>query len=353
MEQFPPLRHLYVNPAGDCNLSCAHCWITPDRSASMFDVRAPAQREITPDDLHRLIVEALPLGLLSVKFTGGEPLLRSDFAELYAAAGETVSTIILETNGTLEPPGIWDALRSALPRSVAVSLDSVEPGIHDAFRRTPGAWNRSRGFIDKLVSMGIETQVIMSVIGGDADPVVRMAMLCREMRVSSLKINPVQPIGRGRELSGSEPDIGGIIDLARRVHARLGRAVTVDVPPAFIPLDRLKGHTLCPVLNLLGILPDGGVSFCGIGFSFPSMVMGNATTESLAGIWKNSPTLALLREQVPRKIEGICSECIHLESCMGKCVMQNMASGGSFTSPHWFCTAAAEQGLFPASRLAP
>ena len=349
----PPLHHLYVNPVGECNLSCAHCWIEPVRSVTPFEVRERIEGEITPEQLSRLVGEALPLGLHSVKFTGGEPLLRSDFPDLYRSVTQMGPSILLETNGTLVPPGLWEVFEATPPEAVAVSLDSVDPAIHDSFRMSRGAWRRSREFIDRLVDMDITVQVIMSVLSSELAPVADMAMLCRETGVSSLKVNPVQPMGRGRQLRTGDSYVHGMIDLARIVHARLGMAVTVDVPPAFVPVDRLKRLSRCPVLNLLGILPDGRVSFCGIGFSVPSLVMGNITEESLAGIWENSPILARLRVEVPAKLEGICSACIHRVTCMGKCVMQNRAGAGSFTSPHWLCSEADERGFFPDSRRVP
>lgn len=351
----PSLTHLYVNPSASCNLACIHCWVSPERSGPPFRTRNRLEGEFTPDIFAELLDESAGLGLKYLKFTGGEPLLRSDFAELYslAASHPSGAAIDLETNGTLVPEGLWRAFDISPPRLIAVSLDSSDPLLHDAFRNTRGAWKRSTGFVRNLIERGISTQVIMSVLACDAGPVLEMARFCAELGVCSLKINPVQPVGRGAGLRSPERDVREIIEFSREVHERCGHAVTVDVPPAFLPLGRLREAGVCPIHNLLGVLPDGGISFCGIGFTCPELVMGRFPEDDLETVWRLSPLLAKLREEVPAMIEGVCSRCIHLSGCLGKCVMENYCTGGSFTSPFWLCREAEKAGLFPGTRLVP
>jgi SynChlorMet cassette radical SAM/SPASM protein ScmF len=346
------LIHLYVNPSSECNLSCAHCWISPNGSGLGFSTRDRRSGEFTVTQFTDLLAAASGLGLKRLKFTGSEPLLRADFAELYMAAANCPASpeVCIETNGTLEPPGLWEVLEAHPPGLVSVSLDSTESDVHDSFRGVPGAWERSRGFIGRLTAAGIITQVIMSVAETEIEPVLRMAMLCREMRVHSLKVNPVQPMGRGVKLTGGADRAARLIAFSRHIHSLLGPSVLVDMPPAFMPLNRLKASSMCALLNLLGVLPDGGISFCGIGFSCPSLVMGNFLRDDLAEIWRSAPVLDRLRSDLSVGLNGICGDCIHEPSCMGNCVMQNYGSTGSFREPFWLCAEAERAGLFPSSR---
>jgi SynChlorMet cassette radical SAM/SPASM protein ScmF len=350
----PRLTQIYVNPSGECNLACAHCWISPDRSGPGFGTRDRQPAEFTVDSFAGLLVAASGLGLARVKFTGSEPLLRSDFADLYMAAARcpAAPAVDIETNGTLEPPGLWEALAAHPPGMVSVSLDSVDPEVHDRFRGAPGAWERSRAFIGRLASSGVIVQVIMSVAETEVKPVLRMALLCREMRVHSLKVNPVQPMGRGSAMLDRESWAERLIPFAKTLFSTLGPSVTVDMPPAFMPMDRLPARSACPLLGLLGVLPDGGISMCGIGFLCPSLVMGNFLQDDLAKIWISSPVLERLRTDLSTGLNGICGDCVHEGSCMGNCVMQNYSSTGSFKEPFWLCAEAERAGLFPPSRRA-
>ncbi len=348
----PPLLHLYVNPAGECNLACKHCWIVPRRSKIPFQSRKRLESEFTPEQFQILLDQAAELGLKSIKFTGGEPLLRSDFPELYGIAAEHSSGFIIdiETNGTLTPPGLWEAFEKHPPRTVAVSLDSVNAEEHDDFRNTVGAWKRTVSFADELISRKINTQIILSSVTLETQPVLEMALFCQDRGVTSLKINPVQPVGRGDNLPGREAGIRTIINFANEIHYKCGANVIVALPPALIPLDRLEHSGYCSIHNLLGILPDGGISFCGIGFACGELVMGNITEDILSDIWNDADLLKKIRIQVPSGLEGICANCIHSGRCLGNCVMQNYYSSGNFTSPYWMCREADKKGIFPATR---
>lgn len=348
----PPLIHLYVNPTGYCNLACKHCWITPRRSGSPFTVRERLKEEFTPEQFRDLLDQAVDLGLKNLKLTGGEPLLRSDFPILYRAAAEHSAGLYvnIETNGTLEPEGIWEAFDEHPPGSVAVSLDSVQPDTHDEFRNTPGAWKRTVAFIGKLVELKINTQIIMSTADFRIEPVLEMAAFCKNAGVNSLKINPVQPVGRGRELKTPESGMKRILEFAKAVLSNCGNSVILDMPQAFLPLNRLPLAGRCPIHNLLGILADGGISFCGIGFFCSELVMGNFLKESLNSVWEDSYLLKKLRRELPADLQGICGNCIHKNSCLGKCVMQNYYSCGSLNAPFWMCEQAESEGLFPKTR---
>ena len=79
-----------------CNYNCIHCCI--NRPANDPDARA---RELTTAQVKEVLKQAADLGCLQVRFTGGEPLLRSDFEELYVFARQSGLKVLLFTNGRL------------------------------------------------------------------------------------------------------------------------------------------------------------------------------------------------------------------------------------------------------------
>ena len=76
-EGVPPLTSLYMYIAGSCNLACRHCWISPtyepDNTKGQF---------LKLEYIKKAVTEAKPLGLQSVKLTGGEPMLHPQFREI-------------------------------------------------------------------------------------------------------------------------------------------------------------------------------------------------------------------------------------------------------------------------------
>ena len=67
----------------------------------MHTTKCQPPREASFALLKKIIDEALPLGLKSIKITGGEPLLSASFFELIRYAVNKKLGTIVETNGTL------------------------------------------------------------------------------------------------------------------------------------------------------------------------------------------------------------------------------------------------------------
>jgi cyclic pyranopterin phosphate synthase len=116
---------LRVSLTDRCNLRCAYCM--PPEGLDWL----PAPEVLTGDEIVRLItigVEAL--GIREVRFTGGEPLLRRDLADIIAATAalEPRPEISLTTNGIGLERRAAGLRASGLDR-INVSLDTLRPEV--------------------------------------------------------------------------------------------------------------------------------------------------------------------------------------------------------------------------------
>jgi MoaA/NifB/PqqE/SkfB family radical SAM enzyme len=104
----------------------------------MCDIwQKPAGTELRPEDYSRL-----PSSLKEINVTGGEPLLRSDLADVIQAMQRQCPgvRIVLSTNGLL--PGRLEKLLDAVKGiAVRISLDGMH-GLHDSIRGIEGAFDR-------------------------------------------------------------------------------------------------------------------------------------------------------------------------------------------------------------------
>lgn len=300
----------------------------------------------------KLLLEARELGCTSVKFTGGEPLLYNDFVPLYRLAGGIFNSLSVETNGTIQPEGLFEAFRDSPPLQVSVSIDSAEESTHDDFRGMNGAWKKSVEFIGELVHQGIRNQVIMSISNTDRKPVEEMIRLVEKLGAGSLKINFITPTGKAASDSFYTAfSVEDSLEFFKWITRETPPWVLPSLPAALMPVNRLPGLGYCPVKNLLGVLPDGTFSLCGVGFSRDEMAWGRYPETSVREVWTSSPVLRNIRDILPAKLQGVCSKCIHIGSCLGRCIVNNNETGGSLSSPDAFCQAAWDAGLFPVTRL--
>lgn len=347
-----PLLSLYLYLTNNCNMNCGHCWISPRFSTESCEGVPSAV-------LERVINEAEPLGLASVKLTGGEPLLYRDISELFRFLEKKDGIeVYVETNGTLVDAEMISLFRSARTQQVSVSLDAASDEIHDRIRGVKGSFRKVLEGLQLLSGAGLNFQVIMTLQGMNSGEVPGLVDLSRDLGASSLKINPLIPCGRAMAAFERKENLGinELLSLYTWIEKERNQnrdiEIIFDLPPAFKTIDEIKRTGLgeCRILNILGILANGEFSMCGIGQTMEQLRIGNVLKDSIAEVWKNNRFLLSLRESLPKKLKGICSRCIFRFQCLGACRADAYALNGDLYAPFFLCQDFFEAGLFPASR---
>jgi radical SAM protein with 4Fe4S-binding SPASM domain len=128
-----------------CNLGCVHCYI--NRPA---DDRAARARELSRDELCALLDDVAAEGCLWLLLTGGEPLLRPDFPEVYRHAKGRGLLVTLFTNATLVTPAVADLLAEWPPFVVEVTLYGATAATYERVTGVPGSFARCLEGIARL-----------------------------------------------------------------------------------------------------------------------------------------------------------------------------------------------------------
>ena len=143
---------VFWNITYQCNLKCIHCYI-----------KALAKRdpnELTTEEAKRVAEEIAEIGIPLVVFSGGEPLVRSDFWEIIEPmAGKQRPKLSLSTNGTLITRDVAEKLVSYQFKYVGISIDSIKPEWHDKFRGVSGAFEAAVRGIKHAMELGIDVGV--------------------------------------------------------------------------------------------------------------------------------------------------------------------------------------------------
>ncbi len=353
--EIPALGSIYMYASGACNLNCSHCWINPEY-----------QKEGTTSSLHldpalveKALTQGKPLGLRSVKLTGGEPLLNPRIKDIIELISNEGMSIVIETNGTLIDGDMASFLSSVENfYFISVSLDGSDACTHEELRRVTGCFDSAVLGIRHLVEAGIRPQMICTLHRKNISQVSEVIELAKGLGCGSVKFNHVQHVGRGREFDeGLALTVPEILKLNERMEEEIipsaGILVILDIPMAFQkPARFLRSRPgRCTIHNIIGLLANGDLALCGIGTSVEDLLYGNLKTDDLEDIWKNSNKLAELRKLIPDELEGICSKCVHKRFCKGTCVAGNYNATGKLNAPYSFCDTAEKRGLFSESRM--
>ena len=357
-EQTHPLNTLYFYLTEGCNLRCRHCWIQPK-----FQSGERAYPSLDLDLFRHIIDQALPLGLSSVKLSGGEPLLHPRLPEMLGCIREKGLRLSIETNGVLCTPSVARDIASCSDPRVSVSLDGADAETHKWVRGVPGSFEAALQGIRNLAEAGLRPQVIMTLMRRNADHVAPVIRLAESLGAGSVKFNLLQPTARGETLheTGEALTVGEMLELGRFVDHELSERAEITLfsgrPPAFRPLGKLLGEAggncgICGIFGVLGVLSSGAYALCGIGETVPELVFGHAATDRLQDIWSHHPLLREIRDGMPHRLEGVCADCLMKDHCLGGCIAQNFYRERNLWAGHWFCEEAAKAGLFPATRSA-
>jgi radical SAM protein with 4Fe4S-binding SPASM domain len=137
-----------------CNLRCVHCYL------GAHDVRLKRRdRELAGERILSILDEIRDAGCLFLLLTGGEPLLREDFPEIYTRAKESGFLVTVFTNGTLITENIIDLFSDLPPYCVEISLYGSTPEIYERVTGVKGSYKRCIKGIRKLAERKINVRL--------------------------------------------------------------------------------------------------------------------------------------------------------------------------------------------------
>ncbi|HIP88439.1 MAG TPA: GTP 3',8-cyclase MoaA [Thermococcus paralvinellae] len=111
-----PVTNLRISVTDECNLNCFYCHREGQKKG---------EKEMTPEEIERIVRIASLLGIKKVKLTGGEPTIRRDIVEIVRRIRPYVVDLSLTTNGTVMYRLAEELKEAGLDR-VNISLDTLD-----------------------------------------------------------------------------------------------------------------------------------------------------------------------------------------------------------------------------------
>lgn len=141
-----------------CNFRCVHCYV-----GHMVGQSLAQAKELTTAEIIEIFSEAAEAGCLFALLSGGEPLLRPDFLQVYEAAKRSGMIVSLFTNASLIGDRHMEVFAELPPHQVEVTLYGATEGVYEKVTGTAGSFGRVRRGIERLLDLGI-TVGLKSVI---------------------------------------------------------------------------------------------------------------------------------------------------------------------------------------------
>src|SRR3990170_6241101 len=137
-----------------CNNNCIHCYC----NMSSND-RSEMAKEMDTFMINRILDQIADEGCLWLMITGGEPLLRPDFKEIYLYAKKKGMLLALFTNGTFIDEEIADFLAEWTPYSIEITLYGVTEKTYENITRVYGSYRRCIKGIELLLERKVPLEL--------------------------------------------------------------------------------------------------------------------------------------------------------------------------------------------------
>lgn len=298
------------NTTKACNLKCEHCY----RDAGLKD-----PQELNTIEGKDLLSEIAKSGFKIVILSGGEPLMRKDIFELISFAKNQGLRPVLGSNGTLITADIARRLKECGLSRAGISLDSIDPLIHDDFRKHNGAWQATVDAMNICKKEGLDFQVHTTVTKRNWREITKITDFVEGLGAKAHHIFFLVPSGRGKEISDVfiySEEIRQVLKEILNKQKQTKMELKPVCAPQFVPLAREMGLDLrfqkgCLAgISYCCILPNGDVHPC----PYLPLLAGNVRQTKFSELWKSSDTFLKLRSG---DYGGACGSCVNKDSCAG------------------------------------
>lgn len=313
-----------------CNLKCPHCYLEAGRAAD---------NELTTGECLGLIDEMKALGTEMVILTGGEPLLRKDIYDIASYASSQGLWVVMGTNGVLISDRVAQKMVECGVKGVGISIDSLNPAVHNSFRGGPNAWEYSVRALDICRAHGLQVLVQTTVMALNYQEIPQLMNFTREKGAWSFNLYFLVQTGRGQQLNDlsaaqTEDTLARLVDAQDDYRPMLVRS---KCAPHFKRIAYERGLAGlesggCMAGTQYGrITPEGDVTPC----PYMNVVAGNVREQDFSQIWHTSPVLEQLRDL--KQLKGRCGACEFNELC-GGCRCRAYAAFGDYLQEDPACT---------------
>ena len=318
------------NTTQECNISCIHCY---------RDAGNKRADELSTDEGKKLLDEMGRAGFKIIILSGGEPLMRADIYELIRYAKSIGLRPVLGTNGILITEEVAIKLKEAGLGAAGISLDSTDKAIHDKFRQSEGAWDKTIAAMDVCRKVGLPFQVHTTITNWNEKEVTNITDLAVAKGAMAHHIFFLVPTGRGKDIEDItlkteeyEAVLNRILDKQKEVSIELKPTCA----PQFMRIAKERGIPMRFTRGCLAgtsycvILPNGDIQAC----PYLPIKIGNVRETNFDVLWRDSEMFNQLRNE---PLKGGCGTCGHDKICGGCRARAYYYSDGDYMAEEPWC----------------
>ena len=169
-----------------CNNDCRHCYI--NLSAGDPEAR---RKELSPAEIGDIADQAVAMGAMWCLISGGEPLLRNDFAEIYLMLRKKGLLVSVFTNACLINEEHVALFKKHPPRDIEVTVYGITAETYERVTGRPGSYAAFRRGLSLLLDAGIKVRLKGMALRSNLDELPAIAAFCRAHTKDYFRFDPL------------------------------------------------------------------------------------------------------------------------------------------------------------------
>ncbi|MBI4834143.1 MAG: radical SAM protein [Planctomycetes bacterium] len=317
-----------------CNNDCLFCY----NAWKVTDTHYP-KGELDTGETKRLIAKIIKeTKCKQFTFTGGEPFLRKDLADLVSFTKEQGVSVTIISNGTLITE---DVAKDFIKRGVGLfelPILSADRAIHDALSRNKGAFDK---VTESIANIKLHNGLVVAVFVGtkkNIDGFSEMIELAIALGVDGIMFNRFNVGGEGvrhiEELLPTPEQVIRALEVTEEAMEKYKISISCSIPvqPCVIDTSRFKkvhfGYCAAGTKrSYYTVDPMGNIRPC----NHTPMILGNILKDSFTSISKPDK-ISEFTEPIPE----FCQDCAMVKTCLGGCKASAQVCYGSLSAEEPF-----------------
>ena len=309
-----------------CNLNCKMCYVHMTAQEQQM-----SGKELTTQEWIELGKQAVNAGMIFLLLTGGEPLLRTDFKEIYTELIKLGLRISINTNGTLITPELVELFYFHRPEKINITLYGMSSGTYGNLCGNVSGFQSAVDGIRNLKKAGICVTInttFTSINQQDMEEIIRFAKTENiPIRTAAFTFPPVRNAHEKQKINLSPEEAGRLLarfdKLTMRTEALEKRKKHIENNMKFMPSTNIpesKASSCMAARGAFWVTWDGFLLPCGMLPGHAVSIAQNSFQDAWSILVKNQPILYIPAGCSGCKFRNICPICSAVAEslCCGK-----------------------------------
>lgn len=168
-----------------CNNNCIHCYINLPA-----DDEEARKRELNFREIRDIADETVQMGCLWWLITGGEPLVREDFADIYLYLKKKGLLTSVFTNATLITPELVSLFKKYPPRELEITVYGITQKTYERVTRTPGSFEAFMKGINLLQKESVPFTLKAMALRSNVGELEAIKDFCKRISKGPFRFDP-------------------------------------------------------------------------------------------------------------------------------------------------------------------